>query len=814
MEGSNPTLDVGASFREVFRAATGQTPYPYQADMATGVDLPNLLRVPTGSGKTAAAVLGWLYRRRFHKDERLRERTPRRLVYCLPMRVLVEQTVDVIRDWLKRLNLTDQIVVYQLMGGVVQEDWVQRPARDAVLVGTMDMLLSRALNRGYAVGRSRWPVEFGLLHNDCLWVLDEVQLMGNGLATSAQLAAFREKLGTLRPCHSMWMSATAALEWLRTVDHHGSLSELHLTKEDLTGGLGERLHAPKTLRRMKVSRWPEEGPRHVLDLHRPGTLTLVVVNTVERARKIFDGLGRLTPAGVELRLLHSRFRPPDRRAAVKEVLAPTTGEGRIVVATQVVEAGIDLSAATLITELAPWGSLVQRFGRCNRFAEHADATVAWVDLRTEKEAAPYFWEELTEARKELETLEGRSVSPAVLESLGPGRPPQVRHVIRRMDLVDLFDTESDLAGNDVDVSRFIRDDADVDIHIYWRRWDGDHPPPDFRAPSPEELCPVPAWEVRQFLENRGRSRREADAYIWDHLERQWRTVASNDLRPGMTVLLAAEVGGYAPRVGWNRELRTPVDPLKQADGPAEPEDSIEDDPVEEVAGAWVPLVEHLRRVRDHVARLLDELGLVLEDWERQAVLSAALWHDVGKAHNVFQEALLQLATESERADRRNQVWAKAKSGRGHLVYGRRYFRHELASALALLASPMEVHGLQGAALDLAAYLVAAHHGKVRLAIRALPGERRPNDPGRRFARGVWDRDEIGPLRLDGITLPRLVLHLSPMEAGRGPDGQPSWAERALRLRDQLGPFRLGFLEALVRLSDWEASAEEREESDA
>ena len=35
-----------------------------------------------------------------------------------------------------------------------------------------------------------------------------------------------------------------------------------------------------------------------------------------------------------------------------------------------------------------------------------------------------------------------------------------------------------------------------------------------------------------------------------------------------------------------------------------------------------------------------------------------------------------------------------------------------------------------------------------------------------------------------------------------------WSERALRLlgRPDLGPFRLGFLEALARLADWRASA--------
>lgn len=53
------------------------------------------------------------------------------------------------------------------------------------------MLLSRALNRGYAMSRYRWPMHFGLLNNDCLWVMDEIQLMGPGVPTACQLEAFR-----------------------------------------------------------------------------------------------------------------------------------------------------------------------------------------------------------------------------------------------------------------------------------------------------------------------------------------------------------------------------------------------------------------------------------------------------------------------------------------------------------------------------------------------------------------------------------------------------------------------------------------------
>jgi CRISPR-associated endonuclease/helicase Cas3 len=91
-------------FGEMFKRATGVAPFPYQVDLATTGTLPHLLSVPTGAGKTAAALLAWLFRRRLHPDPAVRTATPRRLVYCLPMRVLVEQTRDAALRWLDSLG--------------------------------------------------------------------------------------------------------------------------------------------------------------------------------------------------------------------------------------------------------------------------------------------------------------------------------------------------------------------------------------------------------------------------------------------------------------------------------------------------------------------------------------------------------------------------------------------------------------------------------------------------------------------------------------------------------------------------------------
>ncbi len=830
------------TFDDFFHQATERAPYPYQRVFAEDGDLPELLNIPTGVGKTAAVILGWLYRRRNRCAS-----TPRRLIYCLPMRTLVEQTRDCALIWLDRLGLLagtvqysdetrtriqsydidlkqdpNAVGVFLLMGGADGGNWDQYPERDIILIGTQDMLLSRALNRGYGMSRYRWPVHFGLLNNDCLWVMDETQLMGVGLTTTAQMEGLRAKLATYGLARSLWMSATLDASTIGTVDHPepaSGFSRATLSDADREhAAVSQRLGAKKRLDQSSLvltadnekKKYAKDLAQAIRDGHRLGTLTLAVLNRVSRAQETFAELQKLL-RGVEvppeLALIHSRFRPCDRKPQEDRLFAnQMPAPGRIVIATQAVEAGVDVSAATMFAELAPWPSLVQRFGRCNRGGELSDARMTWIDIKPkddkDKVSLPYSAEELDGSRELLLSL--TDVGPASLEGLNDQRPNPIVHTLRRKDLLDLWDTTPDLAGNDLDVSRFIRDADDTDVQFYWRDFADAQPPSSFPAPQRAELCAVSIGRARDFLSKL--KKKSQAAIVWTPLDKSWREVDANEIRAGLVMLLKPEMGGYLDAIGWTGDPadRPTAQPPRESEAS---EDGMDDDRDTKFA-RWVTLGEHLNAVAGAAAAMPTALNGLDPAIPWPVLLTAARWHDIGKAHAAFTNMLLSGRDDAEA--RRTTLWAKSDDSRAakphywvdglHGRESRVGFRHELASALVWLK-----HRGNLPDADLIAFLIAAHHGKVRASIRSLPNEIAPADLERRFARGIWDGDEMPPVDLgNGEDVPATKLDLGLMELGEG-EGGASWLARVLMLRHRYGPFRLSYLETLLRVADWRGS---------
>jgi len=805
---------VGA-FDEFFRRATGCGPYGYQTRIARD-GLPDVVEAPTGTGKTGI-ILAWLWRR---LSEEHRGVTPRRLVYALPQRSLVDQVAGEARAWLDRLGLAEKVALHVVMGGrgETHGDWRENMHQSAIVVGTVDSLVSKALFRGYGIGRAMFPVDFALVANGAQWVIDEIQLCPESTTTLRQLSGFAVQQGTAEPFGLTCMSATVPEGLLKTVDRPATGVTVKIDDDERTGELKVRLDAARTVRRT----WRDPGDYKALagtvrNVHRPGTLTLVVLNTVSAARAVYQ---HLRGGPVECSLLHSRFRSIDRAGRMADVVARPND--RIVVSTQVVECGMDLSAAVLVTEAAPWPSLVQRAGRCNRTGLVAGAEVWWLPPAM---PLPYEQEDIDATAAELTRLEGEAVTGEDLLARRVKYTTDQVRVIRRGDFADLYDTSPDLSGNDVDIAPYVRDADDLDAEIAWATWT---PGPD-GAPGPEIKAPSGEYRCRVSLGDAARLAKDKKLWRFDQVADRWTRVTQQPQsrpRPGEVLLVSRDDGGYDTDTGFDPSARGPVpespelltpaerearaaaagatQPMELAEVIAGAEDAYAADTASQAQPRWQSIDEHSRQVRDQAAALLDVLQPDIPPGAAQAAVLASYLHDVGKAHETWQDALCNLAPPDE-ADRivAGRPWAKSGATNGVLRFaGGVAFRHELSSLL-LIDGPL--HELLEASPDpdLTRYLVLAHHGKLRVQVRD-PGDLTMLPPGEASQKKILGLEQGAESPVPAILgQPPAVLTVDLEQFQFG--GDRSWTRTVLGLRNKYGPFSLAYLETLVRVADWRAS---------
>ena len=417
-------MTVAIEFERTFRALTGHSPFPWQARLfkhLSNSDLPDAVDIPTGLGKTS--VMGiWLLARAAGA------KLPRRLVYVVDRRAVVDQATDFAEEIRKALQnepdleqvraglkLGDRPLAISTLRGQHRDnrEWLADPAAPAIIVGTVDMVGSRLLFEGYGVSRKMRPYAAGLMGCDTLVLLDEAHLSqpferllktiekeqqasaaDNAKASRGCFAGTRANVCVPPPFRVLSLSATLGND----TESAPAFSIDGTDRNDET--VSKRLNASKTLRIMDLDDAKEldevlaEQAWHLMD-KQAGTAKgkpvrmLIYCNRRMDAEKVADHLRKRAkdeaPETTVILFVGGR-RIYEREEAAEKLRehgfvasgATDANTPVFLVSTSAGEVGVDLDADHMVCDLVPWERMVQRLGRVNRRGEGA-AQVLVVD---------------------------------------------------------------------------------------------------------------------------------------------------------------------------------------------------------------------------------------------------------------------------------------------------------------------------------------------------------------------------------------------------------------------------------------------------
>lgn len=332
-----------------------QKPYEFQrhvAELLLTEKRNVILQAPTGSGKTHAALLPFLNALENKRD------FPKKCIYSVPMRVLANQFVEAYEGRVKKAGRDDRIQV-RIQTGEQPKD---KELASNLIFATIDQTLSSFLIAPYSLPRRQANLNAAAVMGSYL-VFDEFHLYepDSMLPTTLHMLQMLKGIAPF-----ILMTATFSANML------SDLAEL-LDAEVVPGTDEERdqlrdLESQQKTRRYHVAD-QSLSARSVLDLH--VGRSLVICNQVDRARRLYETLCEAKDADTEVLLLHSRFLREDRNRIEGRIRAEfargATGGSLIVVSTQAIEVGVDITCTVLHTELAPANAILQRAGRCARY---------------------------------------------------------------------------------------------------------------------------------------------------------------------------------------------------------------------------------------------------------------------------------------------------------------------------------------------------------------------------------------------------------------------------------------------------------------
>lgn len=365
--------------------------YPYQQQVKELIQAGKsvILQAPTGAGKTRAALSPFIENFFDHADGS----TPRKCIYSVPMRVLANQFEEEqhgLADKYRRIH--GKNINVKIQTGERPED---REFTGDLIFCTIDQFLSSYLTMPYGLPRRLANINAGAFIGSYL-VFDEFHLLDPDSTLPTTLYAIK-RLSQIAPV--LLMTATFSSSVLYALQEQIHNCEVVLVDPEEARSIETLFGEKKGRQRMWQTAESSLSAVAVFEAHKKRSLA--ICNTVRKAQELYRELKELTKdKSIEVLLLHSRFLQEDRQAIEKEIrtrFGRGNSDGSIIaIATQTIEVGVDITSDILHTELAPASSLIQRAGRCARYAGEQGQVIVY---QVEKKS-PYLsksWEKEMDA---------------------------------------------------------------------------------------------------------------------------------------------------------------------------------------------------------------------------------------------------------------------------------------------------------------------------------------------------------------------------------------------------------------------------------
>ncbi|MCL0107061.1 CRISPR-associated helicase Cas3' [Thermodesulfovibrionales bacterium] len=320
------------------------------------------LTAPTGSGKTLAVLNSVLKLRKYIEET---EGIVPSIIYCLPFTSIIDQNYAVYREvlehngllvnselLLKHHHLSDPVYISSDPefdaddSGLFTETW-----QSELVVTTFYQLLN-----GIITPRNKNLKRFVSL-KDAIVIMDEVQavphrywelirklfqIIGNGLntrfilMTATQPLLFTNDMAIeLLPGHKKYFEQLSRIRLVNRADSDTPLEDFSII----------------VLTELQKN---------------PNQNRMCVLNRKSSVSKLYSTFKERLPDR-NIYALSTNLTPKDRKKRIKEIRdSLKSGIPCLIITTQLVEAGVDISADVVDRDMAPLDSIIQSAGRCNR----------------------------------------------------------------------------------------------------------------------------------------------------------------------------------------------------------------------------------------------------------------------------------------------------------------------------------------------------------------------------------------------------------------------------------------------------------------